>query len=59
MLLTQKTMINKIMNQLRTIFNAHYEHHKLNDLLNQFQDLFCINNAKAKLENNELQILVN
>lgn len=58
-LLTQKTMINKINNQLRTILNAHAKNHKLNNTPNQFQDLFCVNNAIAKIESNALQILRN
>ena len=43
--LTQQTIINKIIAQLTTILNAHYKFHRLNDMLNQFQELFCINNA--------------
>ena len=52
-------MINKINNQLRTILNAHAKNHKLNNTPNQFQDLFCVNNAIAKIESNALQILRN
>ena len=54
--LTQQTTINKIISQLTTILNAHYKLHKINDSLNQFQELFCINNAIAKLDNIQLKI---
>ena len=36
--------------QLTTILTAHYKFHKLNDTLNHFQELFCINSAIAKLD---------
>ena len=54
--LTQQTIITKIITQLQNILNAHYKLHKLNDTLTQFQQLFCINNAIAKIHNGKLQI---
>ena len=42
--------------QLQNILNAHYKLHKLNDTLTQFQQLFCTNNAIAKIHNGKLQI---
>ena len=58
MLLPQNTIINKINSQLHSILQTHYKKHKLNDKLNQFKNLFCINNAIAKLDHNVLKILV-
>ena len=58
-LLAHQTIINYIYKQLQTIINAHYKKHKLNDTLNQFQDLVSINHAIAKIENNTLKILTN
>ena len=49
-LITQKIIINKINSQLRSILNVHFKVHKLNDTIQQFQNLFCINNALAKIE---------
>ena len=40
------------------MLNKHYEYHKLNNTLNQFQDLFCIVNTLAKIENNQLLLLI-
>ena len=54
--LTQLTIITKI-TELQTILNSRYKFHKLNDTLNQFQQLFCITNAIAELHN-KLQILL-
>ena len=53
-LLPQQTIINKINAQLKTIIQAHYKKHKLNDTLDIFQNQFCINEALAKIENNLL-----
>ena len=55
--LTQKRITNKINSQLRNILNVHFKVHKLNDTIQQFQNLFYINNALAKIENNKLSIL--
>ena len=35
---------------------AHYKLHKLNETLAPFQELFCINNALAKIHNANLRI---
>ena len=50
----QDTIINKINAQIRNIIHTHYKYHKLNETLNIFQELFCIKEAIAKLENNLL-----
>ena len=55
--LTQRTIINEINFQLRITLNAHFKIHRLNDTLQQFEKLFWINNALAKIENNKLTIL--
>ena len=55
--LTQKRITNKINSQLRNIQNVHFKVHKLNDTIQQFQNLFYINNALTKIENNKLSIL--
>ena len=49
--LTYETIINKINSQLRFILNAHFKIHPLNDTLQKFEQLFCINNALPKIEN--------
>ena len=54
--LPQETIITKI--QLQNILTARYKLHKLNDTLTLFQQLFCINNAIAKIDNGKLQILL-
>ena len=54
--LAQLTIIHKIIAQLTTILTTHHKIHKLNDTLNQFQELFSINTAIAKLDNNQLKI---
>ena len=56
--LTQQTIITKIITQLKNILNAHYKLHKLIDTLTKFQQLFCVNNALAKIHNSKLQILI-
>ena len=48
-----KTKINSL---IRNIIHTHYKHHKINGTLNIFKELFCINNAVAKIENNILHI---
>ena len=47
--LPQETIIIKILIQLQNILTAHYKLHKLNDTSTLFQQLFCINNAIAKI----------
>ena len=54
--LTQKTIINKIITQIQAILNTHYNHHKEQDILDQFDASFCINRAIATLNGNKLQI---
>ena len=49
---------NKNSNTARSILTAHYKLHKLNDTLTLFEQLFCINNAIAKICNGKLQILL-
>ena len=44
--------------ELQYIIQTHYKKHKLNDTTQQFQELFCINNAIAKIHNNQLNILI-
>ena len=56
--LPQETIIAKILIQLQNILTAHYKLHKLNETLTLFQQLFCINNAIAKIDNAKLQILL-
>ena len=53
-LIPQDTIINKINAQIRNIIHTHYKYYKLNETLNIFQQLFCIKEAIAKLENNLL-----
>ena len=50
--LLQETIITKILMQLLT---AHNKSPKLNETLTTFQQLFCINNALAKIHNGTLQ----
>ena len=42
------TIKTKLSNQLRTKLNAHYKYHKLHNALNQFQDLFCIDDTQMR-----------
>ena len=53
--LLQETIITKILMQLRDILTAHNKSPKLNETLTRFQQLFCINNALAKIHNGTLQ----
>ena len=57
-LITQDTIINKINVQIRNITNKHYKYHKLNEMLNIFQELFCVKEAITKLENNLLTMQI-
>ena len=57
-LLTQKRITNKINIQLQNIIQTRYKKHKLNDTLDLFKEYFCINNAIAKLDNKQLEILL-
>ena len=54
--LPQETIITKIIRELWDILTTHYKLHKLNETLPAFQELFCINNALAKIHNAKLQI---
>ena len=56
--LPQATILNKINYQLRSIIKTHYKYHKIHDTLDTFKELFCINNALAKLEDNKLRIML-
>ena len=40
------------------IIQTDYKYHKINDTKSIFQDMFCINNAIAKIDNNKLQIML-
>ena len=53
-LIPQSNIITKINIQIRNIIQTHHKHHKLNDTINIFQELFCINDALAKVENDQL-----
>ena len=57
-LLTQKRITNKINIQLQNIIQTRYKKHKLNDTLDLFKEYFGINNAIAKLDNKQLEILL-
>ena len=54
--LPQETIITKIITELQEILTAHYNLYKLNETLPAFQELFCINNALAKIHNGKLQL---
>ena len=53
-LLPQHTIITEINAQLQCIIQSHCKNHKLNDTINQFEAIFCINEALAKIENDSL-----
>ena len=55
--LNSKTVINKINKHIETILNAHYKKHKIENTLIEFNDLFCISNVIASLQNGELKQL--
>ena len=57
-LIPQDTIINKINAQLRNIIHTNFKYHKLNETLNAFQELFCIKQVMAKIENNLLIMLI-
>ena len=57
-MLPQQTIINKINAQLNNILPVHYKKHKLQDTLDRFRELFCINEALAKIQNNTLTTLL-
>ena len=57
-LIPQDTIINKTNAQIQNRIQTHYKYHKLNDTLNIFQELFCVKEAIAKLENNLLIMLL-
>ena len=56
--LTQETIITKITTQWENILNTHYKIHKLDGTLTKFQQPFGINNAMAKIHNNNLKVLL-
>ena len=56
--LPQDTILNKVNYQLKSIIKTHYKYHKIHDTLDTFRELFCINNALAKLEGNKLRIML-
>ena len=56
--LSQETIITKVLTQLPNILTAHYKLHKRNETLPIFQQLFCINNALAKIHNGKFQIIL-
>ena len=57
-IIPQHTTITKINTQLQNIIQTYHKYHKLNDTINVFQELFCINHALAKVENNHLNLLL-
>ena len=57
-LIPQDTIITKINAKIENIINTHYKNHKLNGTLDAFKQLFCINHAIAKIENNLLKIII-
>ena len=54
--LYQKTILTKILTQPRKILTAYYKEDKLNEMLPLFHQLFCINNALARINNGKLQV---
>ena len=42
-LLLQQTIITKINTQLKRIIKTHYKKHEVNDTVNLFKEIFCIN----------------
>ena len=56
--ISQDIIKTKINTRIRNIIQTYYKYHKLNGTLNIFQELFCINKALAKIENNTLHILL-
>ena len=52
----QDIIRTKINTRIRNIIQIHYKYHKTNGTVNIFTELFCINNALVKIENNKLHI---
>lgn len=50
-----KTNIN---NNIRHVIEIHYKKYKNNSKLEDFKELFCINNQICKIEKNELSYLL-
>lgn len=50
------TIIAKI--NAQHIIQTHYKDCKLNNTANRFKEIFCINEALAKVENNSLKIFL-
>ena len=55
--ISQDTIKIKINTQLQNI-QTHYKYRRINGTLNIFQELFCIKQAIAKIENNALIVIV-
>ena len=56
-MLNTKTIIKKINKYIVTILDACYKKHKIENTLIEFNDLFCIHNATATLQNKKLKLL--
>ena len=52
----QDIIRTKINTRIQNIIQIHYKYHKTNGTINIFKELFCINKALAKVENNKLHI---
>ena len=57
-ILPQHTIITKINAQLQHILRTHYQHHKLKNTVNVFEEKFCVNEALAKVEHNTLKVFL-
>ena len=56
--ISQDIIKTKINTRIQNIIHTHYKYHKINSTLNTFKEIFCINNAIAKIENNTLYIML-
>ena len=56
--MSQDTIKTKINTQLQNIIQTHYKYHRINGTLNIFQELFCIKQAIAKIENKTVIIVL-
>ena len=56
--ISQDIIKTKINTRIQNIIHTHYKYHKINGTLNTFKEIFCINNAIAKIENNILYIML-
>lgn len=50
-------MINKINKDIYNIINIHYRKHKTENTVHILEQLFCINKAVLKINNNTLNIV--